>query len=204
MFTNEQIRTAMQGLVDKKGENHASYGRYGDPVTGEGTCFLGALAEYMGFAVPGEGTPARSVLGISAVSPEMGDAFYVAQCLNDAHFEWKYVLLGVDLALDPKRLSKPVNGCPCGCGVSKDFTDVLDAVKRRRALDGVGMPRDFGGFVSGGFISTTGIKIKDVSFTNAIGSMGSITFNMTATAGSFAQLEKALSVPAQKDHALVA
>lgn len=135
MFTNEQIREAMQGLVDTKGGDHTSIGRYADQFTGRGACFLGALCEYMGLAIPVEGTHAKNALGPNAVTPQMQAAFIVAQYLNDNHFEWKYVLVGVDLALKSDLPLTEGIGCPCGCTNSNAFTTILEEVKAIRALD---------------------------------------------------------------------
>src|SRR5678816_285463 len=137
MFSNEEIRTAMDGLVKQKGEDHKSFGRYADPMTGKGACFLGALCEYMGRTIPAEGIPADAVLGVNALTPEMGRAFQVAQYLNDQHFEWKYVLMGVDLMLAKGNVGEySTKGCPCGCNIPLGIVaQVAEEVRQVRALD---------------------------------------------------------------------
>jgi hypothetical protein len=208
MFTNEEVRTAMTGLVDQKGENHTSYGKYMDPITGKGACFLGALCEFMGVAIPHEGSRARDVLGRDAVSKEMGDAFGVAQCLNDAHFEWKYVLLGVDLALKMKNIPP----CPCGCGVPQDFTPILNEVQRLRALDRAKEPvhRHISAYASGGIVSG-GISESYAwaGTTNSFTGLSAALTGMSTTI-NFASIYSAELYPktavtvTKKDHALVA
>jgi len=135
VFTNEQIREAMGTLVQEKGDGHRSYGRYSNPVTGKGECFLGALCEHMGLAVPAEGTAAHLVMG--PVSPEMGNAFRIAQKLNDARVEWKYVLMAVDLILELPASAVAQDLCPCGCMVinSAPVTKVIQQVLAVRAED---------------------------------------------------------------------
>jgi hypothetical protein len=215
MFTNEEVRTAMTGLVEQKGEGHTSYGKYMDPITGKGACFLGALCEFMGFAIPHEGSRARDVLGKDKVSPEMGNAFSVAQCLNDAHFEWKYVLLGVDLAL---KMSTNFRPCECGCGVPQDFSSVLDEVQRQRALDRTREPvhRHISAYASGGIVSgsimPTYASTSSVtsSFTALSVALSDFTTTFNAASAFFPEYTYAgtktavKKIVTQKDHALVA
>jgi hypothetical protein len=216
MFTNEEVRTAMTGLVEQKGEGHTSYGKYKDPLSGKGACFLGALCEFMGLAIPAEGTTAGQVLGAGAVSVEMASAFAVAQCLNDAHFEWKYVLLGVDLTLKVAPITEP---CPCGCGVSKDFTPILDEVRRQRSLDKSKEPMNPGlsAYVTGGIISgsimptyATSASSLTSSFTALSVALTDFTTTFNAASAFFPEYSYAgtktavKKIVAQKDHALVA
>lgn len=209
MFTNEQIRTAMEGLVKAKGENHTSFGRYADPMTNQGACFLGALCEFMGRAVPEEGTAAANVLGAGRVSEDMGVAFTIAQALNDAHFEWKYVLMGVDhaLALGKEALSRN-GGCPCGC-TTTNYTVVLDEVKRRRAMDQMKASRTpavaNGGIITKDMIPPIGKITFDLGgITTFASAMQEFTISMNSVSGTLSKFAVPTYVPAQKDHALVA
>lgn len=214
MFTDQEIRTAMDGLVKQKGEGHTSYGRYADPITGKGACFLGALCEYMGLHVPSEGTSARNVLGVDTVSPAMQAAFQVAQNLNDQHMEWKYVLLGVDLVLaaGPDPQYRRTGGCPCGCDSFMDFGPVFDEVNRQRALDMAQRPKApmkrYG--VGGSIIDLDQIpqslSIKGLTVTSVSNSLGSITYNVTGAAASVNQFTQAFANAGltQKEHALTA
>jgi hypothetical protein len=212
MFTNEVVRTAMQGLVAEKGERHTSYGKYMDPMTGKGACFLGALCEFMGMAIPHEGSRARDVLGKGAVSREMGDAFSVAQALNDAHFEWKYVLLGVDLTL---KVSPSLPLCPCGCGVSEDFSGILDEVQRRRALDRTKEPTypgisayASGGIITGGimptFASTSSMAQSFSALSVALADFTEACNAVSMYSGATYPKTVMPVVVTKKDHALVA
>lgn len=211
MFTDQEIRTAMDGLVKQKGEGHTSYGRYADPITGKGACFLGALCEFMGMKVPSEGTSARNVLGVE-VSPAMAAAFQVAQNLNDQHMEWKYVLLGVDLVLAAGPQAKYRNGaCPCGCDSYMDFSPIFDEVNRQRALDMARRPKaPIKRYATGGIIDLDQIpqslSIKGLTVTSVSNSLGSITYNVTGAAASVTQFTQAFASAglAQKDHALTA
>lgn len=213
MFTDQEIRTAMDGLVKQKGEGHTSYGRYADPATGKGACFLGALCEFMGLRVPSEGTSARNVLGVE-VSPAMQAAFQVAQNLNDQHMEWKYVLLGVDLVLAAGPQAKyRSGGCPCGCDAFMDFSPIFDEVNRQRALDRSRMPKApirkyaTGGIIDIDQIPVSSISIKSLSVTNLTGAMGTITYNSTSAANSISQFTQAFAkakVLVKTDHALTA
>jgi hypothetical protein len=220
MFTNEQIRKYMGGLVEKVGEDHTSYGRYSNPMTGKGACFLGALCEFMGFKVPEEGISAGHVLGKNVVSPEMSVAFGVAQSINDYRMEWKYVLMGVDLALEGLRKSQ-YQPCPCGCGLTGDVQGVVNQVRSRRALDknaeyearaispSLSAPLwATGGIVTGTFPS---IEKYPTSFTSAslTGPFSGMSVSVTSSTEA---IEKAIALlngqmaalPKQKDHALVA
>jgi hypothetical protein len=217
MFTNEQIRKHMEGLVQQKGENHTSYGSYSNP-SGKGECFLGALCEYMGFKVPEGGTPARYVLGKGLVTPRMETAFGIAQQLNDNRFEWKYVLMGVDLVLDG---SEPLgmDPCPCGCGLVNGQQTVLDKVKMRRNADknaeferglaALDKPLATGGYVqytsAGEIAASFNASGIAKSLTNMTLSINSMNASMAGLQTAFAQINAKVDVtPMQKDHALVA
>jgi hypothetical protein len=208
MFTNEQIRTAMEGLVKQKGENHTSIGLYTNALTGKGECFLGSLCEYMGYALPKEGTRARDVLGVDGVSVAMGNAFQVAQSLNDSRYEWKYVLLGVDLAMGVSPMIEAVI-CPCGCGISQNYQPIVDEVKRQRDRDkGMeyatrnSLPQSF---ATGGYITGAGQKVT-IDLSELTGTMNSLTYSLDSLSASFGAFTTSYAgAPvAKKDHALVA
>jgi hypothetical protein len=207
MFTNEQIRTAMEGLVKKKGENHTSFARYADVLTGKGECFLGALCEHMGFAVPKEGLAAADVLGTGNISAEMGSAFQVAQTLNDSHFEWKYVLLGVDLSLSKFKMTH-ASKCPCGCGLSRDIRPIIDEVTRIRALDRNNAPAFSsiqGSFATGGYITGAGQKVT-IDLSGITSTMNSLTYSLESLSASFGAFTGSFAEASltKKDHTLVA
>jgi hypothetical protein len=211
MFSDQEIRTAMDGLVKQKGPDHTSYGRYAHPTNGKGACFLGALCEFMGKSVPSEGTSARNVLGVGAVSERMEAAFAVAQNLNDAHIEWKYVLKGVDmvLAMDPKDAKK--GSCPCGCDARMDYQEVLQKISAMRSLDYAKKPKmPVQQYASGGIIDIdmipSGLSIKGIQVSNLSGAMGSITFTANSASTSLTSFTQAFANAglAQKDHALTA
>lgn len=201
MFTNEQVRTAMTGLVAEKGERHTAAAMYSNPE-GKSECFLGALVEYMGGRVPREGTRAADVLGVGAVTPEMAGAFGVAQMLNDSHMEWKYVLMGVDLAL---RDAPSAVGCPCGCSLtSPNIYSILDRVKRQRALDRSKDPMPYYPETVSTTFATGGIVKPTLTFnlSEATASMSALSIAMNNLSTSFTAAQY---VPiGKKDHALVA
>jgi hypothetical protein len=209
MFTNEQIRTAMEGLVKQKGENHTSFGRYADPLTGQGACFLGALCQFMGRGIPAEGTSATNVLGVGAVSRHMEVAFAVAQSLNDSHFEWKYVLKAVDMviATPEERLFKETGAnCPCGCtSSSPNVRQIMDDIRAIRMIDHTRERKQGPLMANGGIIQPIGkIALKDLDFSGIVTfstAMNELTVSMSNLVGSFST---PTYVPAQKDHALVA
>lgn len=210
MFTNEEVRTAMTSLVEEKGPDHTSFGRFLDPVTGKGACFLGALCEHMGRAIPMEGVRAQDILGRGAVSDEMGIAFSVAMSLNDARFQWKYIIKAVDMVLDSKD-GLSLGPCPCGCRASTGVGEIIQHVRALRALDMAHSPKcpvDGAGFAQGGFITNAAGLIPTFSkITMSIDDMSVSAFSIqTAIANTIATANMIATptVAAKKDHALVA
>jgi hypothetical protein len=219
MFSNEELRTAMGGLVNKVGEDHTSFSRYADPVTGKGACFLGALCEHMGLAVPAEGVSAAAVLGANNISDEMGRAFQVAQYLNDQRFEWKYVLLGVDLMLGKGDAGEySAKGCPCGCNIPMGtIAEVVDEVKMARMRDQSLMPKievptvpgfkASGGTINGMSAASFGQVVINIdSMSESIYSLQAATNSFITTFLSNATVTNtnAQKVAVKQDHALVA
>ena len=206
MYTDQQIRTAMDGLIHQAGGDHRARPMFMNE-TGQAECFLGALAKFMGHKIPEAGTNAKYVLGEGAVSPRMEKAFAIAMGLNDNRVEWKYVVKAVDLVLNATEeqiKSKNKAGCPCGCTVGMDFQWVMDEVVKMRALDGAAKPKGPLHYATGGIItgSTGGIGGK---ITISFNSLSSAMNTITASSSMFEkELIAAMAVPAKKDHALVA
>jgi len=204
MFSDQEIRTAMDGLVKQKGEDHIGLARYMDPMTGKGECFLGALCEYMNVAMPYEGMIAGKVLG--EVSKDMATAFALAQYLNDNKFEWKYVLMGVDEVL-AGNLGKDVIGCPCGCSSSMGMNQVVDKIKAKRALDkskqGPLYP-GVTGLSNGGIIKNSSVSGSLGTITFTIDGMTESVYSLNAAMNSFTNAFLQEGVVLKKDHALVA
>lgn len=217
MFTNEEVRTAMTGLVKQKGEDHVSFGRYANPMTGQGACFLGALCQFMGQAIPTEGTGAGRVL---PVSREMQAAFGVAQNMNDSHFEWKYILRAVDLvlALDPSEFDRKLrlSECPCGCQGASDskFARIIDdmrvlrMVDRQRANKGATTVPTL---AKGGVIQPFGkvtIQIDGGSLASSMGTFSQAMTEFSISAGNLSAMFTPVATTTgsvfQKDHALTA
>jgi len=205
MFSDQEIRTAMDGLVKQKGEDHIGLARYMDPMTGKGECFLGALCEYMNQAMPFEGMRAGNVLG--QVSKPMQDAFALAQYLNDNKFEWKYVLMGVDEVLAGNH-DKQALGCPCGCAINMGMGGIVNKIKAKRALDKSKQGPAYPGITG---LSNGGIITNSLSGTGTIGKitftidgMSESIYSLTAAMNSFTNAFLQEGVVLKKDHALVA
>lgn len=211
MFSDEEIRTAMGGLVEQKGENHTAPARYADLTTGAGACFLGALCEYMGVAIPMAGTPANLVLSAYGASAKMRNAFVVAQCLNDSDFEWKYVLLGVDMVLAETRDVKQSLGCPCGCTGDGALRQIMDEVRAIRSLDKSAMHAEAMAVMTANANAASKalgalgqIKFGGSMATTTLGSKITMNIGSGSLSGGYIYSGTAALAASKKDHALVA